>query len=1092
MNAAAGEATDARARQHAVDPSHSVILEAPAGSGKTRLLVSRYLNLLAQVARPEEILAITFTNKAADEMRERVIAELAGDSAVACAVGQRDRERHWDLESRPDRLKIQTIDSFAFMLARRQPVAAEFVAGVPVEDATSLYEDAAQRLLDRMAGSDPLVAEVADFVALLDNDAERARTFLTAALGKRDQWIDAVRQTARDPDDIVHRIGNGIKQLRMAVADNLNAAFDDELRADMADICRHVGSALNRSWTGWQDAESWSLAAATLLTATGTPRRRFTRREGFERHHAAEKGMALEVTGKIAAADLAPRLATARRLPEPVVDPAVRAPLWAIATALALAVTDLSETFAAHEAMDFTELALAANRALTLDDLPTELAQALDYRIRHVLVDEFQDTSLSQHRLLAALVEGWEAGSGNTFFAVGDPMQSIYRFRDANLRQFLTTAAHGFEHWPLRRLRLNSNFRSDKRLIGWCNTVFANLFGGQTDPVQGAVAFHEAVPGFDAAPDQPQAGVSIEVCIAEPDTQARAQGEAVADRVEALLAADPEASIAVLVRARAVLDDMLPVWRRRGVAWRGTDIEPLVDEPVVRDLATLTEVLFVPDNVRPSQGALSRGARGASPSQERALSRGARGASPSQEMPWLALLRSPLVGLELPDLERVAQSGVPSDGSGLSEAGRARWRRVGRVLAEDQRSAQPRARVERIWLRLGGADAYTDTASGGECLANAEQFFELLDARPALARRPSDLRRQLARLYATTVNDDAQLEVMTIHKAKGLEFDHVIVPGLEHVPARGPSPLLLWRPEGDDVLIAARTHRGPNSLYDWLEAEEKAQDANELRRLFYVAATRAARSLTLVGAAESAEQTVRPPKDSMLELLWDIAYDEFAFKGDVVPDAERRARTLSRLPDDYRWTSPVELPRVGQVAEPGIRATAARLDDHRDVVLGDLVHREMKLIADRGRPNDYNVAPRLAVWEQWLRRTGLPHAERSWVATQLQAQILAVVADATGRWLLTQHEDDGREAPFTSVVDGELRHIVVDRTFVEDGTRWIVDYKSTVLGGNDDVDAECQRHRPQLRRYAQALGALDDLPIRTAIYFTALPRLVAI
>ncbi len=1078
MSAASGQASDARARQQAVDPAHSVVLEAPAGSGKTRLLVSRYLNLLAHVARPEEILAITFTNKAANEMRERVLAELAGDSAVACAVRQRDEERHWDLENRPERLKIQTIDSFAFMLARRQPVACEFVAGVPVEDATSLYEDAAQRLLDRMAGSDPLVAEVADFVALLDNDAERARTFLTAALGKRDQWIDAVRQTARDPDAIAHRIGDGIKQLRTAVAHNLNAAFDDGLRDDMAEICRHVASALDTPWTGWEDAEGWSLAAATLLTAAGTPRRRFTRREGFERHHAAEKGMALEVAGKIAAAGLAPRLATARRLPEPVVDPAVRAPLWAIATALALAVTDLSETFAAHEVMDFTELALAANRALALDDLPTELAQALDYRIRHVLVDEFQDTSLSQHRLLAALVEGWEAGSGNTFFAVGDPMQSIYRFRDANLRQFLTTAAQGFEHWPLRRLRLNSNFRSDKHLIGWCNAIFADLFGEQTDPVHGAVAFHEAVPGFDAAPGQPQAEVRIEICIAEPDTQARAQGEVVADRVEALLAADPGASIAVLVRARAVLDDMLPVWRRRGVAWRGTDIEPLVDEPVVRDLATLTEVLFVPDNVRPSQGALSRGARGA---------------SPSQEIPWLALLRSPLVGLELPDLERVAQSGVPSDGSGLSEAGRARWRRVRRVLAEDQRSAQPRARVERIWLRLGGADAYRDTASGGECLANADQFFELLDARPALARRPGDLRRQLARLYATTVDDDAQLEVMTIHKAKGLEFDHVIVPGLEHVPVRGPSPLLLWRPEGDDVLIAARTHRGQNSLYDWLEAEEKAQDANELRRLFYVAATRAARSLTLVGAVESSEQTVRPPKDSMLELLWDIAYDEFVFKGDVVPDAERRARTLSRLPDDYRWTPPVELPRVGQVAEPGIRATAARLDDHPDVVLGDLVHREMKLIADRGRPNDYDIAPRLPVWEQWLRRTGLPHAERVWVATQLRAQILAVVADATGRWLLTQHEHDGREAPFTSVVDGELRHIVVDRTFVEDGTRWIVDYKSTVLGGDDDdVDAECQRHRPQLRRYAQALGALDDLPIRTAIYFTGIPRLVEV
>ena len=502
-----------------MDPANSVVLEAPAGSGKTRLLVTRYLNLLGQVTRPEEILAITFTNKAATEMRERVLAELAGDSAMASPVRQRDRERHWELANRPDRLKIQTIDSFAFMLARRQPVACEFVAGVPVEDADSLYVDAAQRLLDRMAGSDPLVAEIADFVALLDNDAERARTFLAAALGKRDQWIEAVRQTARDPDEAARRISSGIKQLRAAVADNLSTAFDDGLRDQMADICRHVAGDRDTAWTGWDDPRSWSLAAATLLTAEGAPRRRFTRREGFERNQAAEKRLALETAAKIGDAGLAPRLATARRLPDPTLDPAVRGPLWAIATALALAVTNLSETFAAHEVMDFTELALAANRALVLDDLPTELAQALDYRIRHVLVDEFQDTSLSQHRLLAALIDGWEAGSGNTFFAVGDPMQSIYRFRDANLRQFLTTAAQGFEHWPLQRLRLNSNFRSDPHLVAWCNSVFANLFGEQTDPVHGAVAFHEAVPSLEAAPDRPQASVRIEICVADADTQ---------------------------------------------------------------------------------------------------------------------------------------------------------------------------------------------------------------------------------------------------------------------------------------------------------------------------------------------------------------------------------------------------------------------------------------------------------------------------------------------------------------------------------------------------------------------------------------------
>ena len=1058
---------DALARRRAVDPAHSIILEAPAGSGKTRLLVERYLNVLTQVGRPEEILAITFTNKAATEMRDRVMAALATDSAVAVAIRELDQNRGWDLDNRPDRLKIQTIDSFAFSLARRQPVVCAFAAETPIEDATALYHDAAQRLLDRMARDDPHAEDIADFVALLDNDAGRARAFIAEALSKRDQWIGPVAATAGDPARATQSIKNGLQHLRAALTVSLNAALGAALRLAIEGLGEHVAEARNEPWHGLDDPRAWELAAATLLTVNGTPRKRFDRRQGFERQHSAQKQVAGAAARMIADADLAARLAAASRLPREEIDADTQAPLRAIATALTLAVENLNETFAAHGAMDFTELALAANRALVMDDLPTELAQAMDYRIRHVLVDEFQDTSLSQHRLLAALIEGWQIGAGNSFFAVGDPMQSIYRFRDANLREFLNKAAHGFGHWPLERLRLRSNFRSHDRLVDWCNAVFERMFGDQTDPIHGAVAFDRATPMSTEATASSHAdetvGVHIAVRVGDPARHGKAQAEVVAARAQLLLEREPEASVAILVRSRAVLDDILPLLRERGLGWRGTDVEPLVDEPVVRDLASLAEVLYSARRADYSRAALA----------------------------WLALLRSPLVGLELVDLERIASVGVTNDGDELSAGGRRRWQRLNASLAQDRRSLPPRARLERAWLALGGADAYLDEAS----LANAEQVFELLDAKPALARRPNDLGRELGRLYATDARSTSKLQVMTIHKAKGLEFDHVIVPGLEHVPIQGPRPLLLWRPEGDDVLIAARTQRGPKSLYDWLDREEKAQNANELKRVFYVAATRAARSLTLVGGVETAEPAMRPPKSSLLELLWDLVYDEIEFSADTTSRAERRSRTLSRLPDDYRWSPPVELPFVPRAGGPAVGPKpASTTDDRREIVLGELVHRELKLISDHFDPANYAPSARAPIWARWLAPTGLSQTDAKWTARELARQIDCFLADEQGRWLLQKHTEALSEGPFTSVVNGQTTRMVADRTFVETGTRWIIDYKSSVVRGPQErfIAEHCRRHAPQLRGYAKALAAMSDLPVRTALYFTSIPRLVEI
>lgn len=1053
------EPGDLPQRRRAVDPAHSVILEAPAGSGKTKLLVERYLNLLGRVEQPEEILAITFTTKAAREMRQRVIAALAEDAAI----GDLDRRRGWNLDNRPDRLKIQTIDSFALGLARRLPIASGLIAERPEEDATALYEEAARRLLARMVETDAEGDKVADFVALLDNDAQRAKRFIAAALGKRDQWLEVVRNAADPTQAVLDSIAAAVERLRSAATAPLGKTLDAALRRRIEALGAVLAADRGRPWVGLDDPDGWQLIARSLLTQKGTPRKRFDRRQRFERLDPAEKREAREAAEALAAAGLVAQLASVSTLPDPDRNAGDEQILRTIATALVLAVADLYDTFDAHGVMDFTELTVAAKRALKSDDLPTELLLALDYRIRHVLVDEFQDTSLSQHEMLVALLEGWQPGDGNTFFAVGDPMQSIYRFRDANLRQFLETAQRSrFQHLPLQRLRLTSNFRSDAALVNWCNGAFRALFGEKTDPVHGTVAFTASIAerGQDGAAGNDAAqGVQTIICLGNVASGSPAEGIAVADRVDQIQHLDAGASIAILVRTRPVLEPILPALQQRGIPWHGTDLEQLGDEPVVRDLESLTVTLFDSGN----------------------------------RLAWLALLRSPLVGLDLVDLEQAAQTGR-SLPDGLSASGRRRWTRLAAALNQDERSAPPRARVERIWLAFGGADAYREPSA----IANAEHFFDLLDQRPAIARQPTVLRRELARLYAESAADDSGVAVMTIHKAKGLEFDHVIVPGLARTSARDPHPLLLWRREGEHLLIAASAQRGTGSLYDWLVAEERDQDDNERKRLFYVAATRAARSLTLIGTVEDSDR--RPPKGSLLDLIWDSERPRMRFVGDseaagaAADETPPAPRVLTRLPEDYRFSPPVELPAVAPRTSHAIQHPATDIGSRREVALGEFMHRELKYLAERGTDAEYDATRRQPIWTRWSTAAGLSASDADWASKHLDRQIRGVLADERGRWILFQASDGLCEAPFVSAVDGTFTRIVVDRTFVRDDERWIVDYKTSILDGSDEeaVATLCRRHTPQLQRYAEAFAAIDPRPLRTALYLTSIPRFVAI
>src|SRR6185295_3661044 len=147
---------------------------------------------------------------------------------------------------------------------------------------------------------------------------------------------------------------------------------------------------------------------------------------------------------------------------------------------------------------DFTEFAHGALAALGSADDPSELLLRLDQKLSHILVDEFQDTSESQFRLLEKLTAGWEPGDGRTVFLVGDPMQSIYRFREAEVSLFIKTRHSGLGALKPESLTLTTNFRSQAGLVDWFNRSFAAVLPAEEDEMLGAVPYAPATPHHPA------------------------------------------------------------------------------------------------------------------------------------------------------------------------------------------------------------------------------------------------------------------------------------------------------------------------------------------------------------------------------------------------------------------------------------------------------------------------------------------------------------------------------------------------------------------------------------------------------------------
>jgi len=365
-----------------------------------------------------------------------------------------------------------------------------------------------------------------------------------------------------------------------------------------------------------------------------------------------------------------------------------------------------------------------------------------------------------------------------------------------------------------------------------------------------------------------------------------------------------------------------------------------------------------------------------------------------------------------------------------------------------------------------------------------------------------------AELFAPADPLGDAVQMMTVHKSKGLEFDTVIVPGLHRETGANESSLLLWDkivgPDNREHLLVAPLKardaaNGEPTAYDYLRRLEGERAAHEDERLLYVAATRAIYRLHLVGVAElndkSDDGLRQPPSGSFLRLLWPVvAQARFAaaLAAEVPVDLAPAVDASSFVPPLLRLAEPAipdELARPSALSRPvanpiqALEAPAAATSATQEAAVGTLVHRCLELIVRQGLaawPPE-RLPTLVDGWQRWLRAQGLDAGQAEAGASEALAALQTTLASETGRWLLTDHPGGGAEQAWTSR-DGNLAvNHVIDRIFIADGVRWIVDYK-TVRAAPEALAARAESFRPQLERYA-ALFAGDPLPLKLAVWF---------
>ncbi|NQX87613.1 MAG: UvrD-helicase domain-containing protein [Halioglobus sp.] len=1094
---------DSEQRALAIDPTRSFCITAPAGSGKTELLIQRFLALLSRVARPEQVLAITFTRKAAAEMRERVLLALNSAQAkepctsdhervtrsLATSVLQANATHKWRLLRDVSRLNIKTIDSFCAGLTRQMPVLSLLGAqAAPQDDATPLYEEAVSELFAMLDTDDVMGIDLRRILQHFDNRWPRVRQLLVEMLGRRDQWQKyiGVHETPDESEDYLVGVTEGLVREALRELSGMLAPYREDILELQRFAAENLGTVQLREFPQCEVSElaDWRRVRSLLMTHEGSWRkpRGINKHAGFpaDKTEEAQRRKAQVqrlLSDLIDDAVLEQRLAAVAILPE--IDKGSAA--WELVLSLSRLLPALTArlllVFSRHGAVDYSQLSQSALHALGEDDAPTDLALRLDYRIEHILVDEFQDTSINQYELLRKLTRGWgeyndvNPETPRTLLVVGDAQQSIYGFRDANVSLFQRVAERGFNGVMPQSLILDANFRSDRKIVEWVNNTFSKHFPANDD-IGTAQVSHRPAKAIRRADEDS----TVTLDAFRGDGSIDAEVETICDVIARCVALG-ETDIGVLGRQRSHLRPIRRRLKEMSIPCHAIEMDRLAHSPVATDLMTLCRALVYD----------------------------------ADRLAWLALLRAPWCGLSLKDLLAVSRYGPAEQplrtvlqtqelDHVLSKEGAQRIQHLRQVMLRtwslrDRLSL--RIWIEQAWVELGGPACITETLM----LEDAESFFQLLERAEdaGIGLNIDWLEKQVQGSTTSAGSPDCAVHLMTLHKAKGLEFGRVFIPRLDGKPRADSGELLRWdeqiNADGETVfLLAANDNSEPGdpTLYRYLGQRRKIKQAYEATRLLYVGVTRAAHHLHLsasIGWNEGKNEAKRPVATSLLATIWET-FVEQAEVHELAGDEQ----SIDAVPVLLRLTSAGLPPAIDVEPEiPPPENFPERPTHHFERVVGIVVHLALEQLSQRDTLPTFASDQDRSHWRSALQNRGLTGDDiEQGLEHVLHSVNTTLQKGGEGRWILSRDRRDAQSEWALTCLDGAgmPKDIVIDRSFIdEQGQRWVIDYKTSCPTEGESLEAfttrESAHYIEQLRCYRDVLRDMGNEPILCALFFTS-------
>jgi ATP-dependent helicase/nuclease subunit A len=1068
------DARDREARERAVDPRFNVALEASAGTGKTRVLVDRYVNLLKAGVDPANVLAITFTRKAAAEMRDRILTTLR----AAATEGSIPPARWRDLRDRLGDIAISTIDAFCLSLLREFPLEADLDPGFNMADETEVPRlvdealDRALRICRALARDDENVA-----LAFAQLGERRVRAGLAVLVNRRIVAPGALGAFLAsgprdlDVDKACLRAAEALRQVLEAMPGGVSRFLETgpAYEPSYTLLERDLRRLLESDYVPPPFVQAaFSRVRDHFLTQDGKPRKRLDyRKQDF----LSEADWKFHRDAVVNNADAIERVLGAYRRDLNVIVSR------GIQRMFQVALAEYRRTLEAHAVLDFSDVLLRALELLRQMDEFAQSRYRLESRYHHILVDEFQDTSRAQWELVSLLVQSWGEGVGlahsgpipPSVFIVGDRKQSIYGFRDADVSVIEEASRYLGRLRPDGDVRraISRSFRSLPALLGFVNDVCAEIDKAPTRRDAFRYDEQDRFPlETDIAPERSQVVGLVTSETPEGCADATAAeiarllaGVDVRDRDTGVMRRARPADIAILFRTReshrefesALEAHDIPSYVYKGLGF--------FDADEIKDSLALLWYL----------------------------------ADPMSDLRAAAFLRSRFVrlsdeGLRLlaPRLADALRASQPPTAARALDAHDTRALTLAREGTARWRGLVDRVPPAELFDLVIAESSYLVELRG----TRLQQARENLKKMRGIVRRIQNrgyatLGRIAAHLDRLSAGDESNavidaldaVSLMTVHASKGLEFPIVFVVNLARGTGTRRAPVRVSVQDGESGNASVSV----GDFQSGADEDNGAKEREETKRLLYVALTRARDRLYLGSVLKDGR--LQPGRGSLAEVVpatlaqafnevplstdgsvsWRAASGTVhrfrACSGGEVAQPLASPETSTRT-DDFEPLRDPSIAResivaaVGVTGMPGLDAPGA----HSDRAVGTIVHR---LLERHGLAATVHREEVSRTIDRWLRPDELEGIDDLDDVALRAARAYAAMCDRDDVRALCEEGERFHEVPFT-MRDGErvLRGTIDCLVRRRDGSLTVLEFKT---------GRPREEHQRQLDLYCRAV-----------------------